>query len=139
MGNPPCHSPIRLGSRLIFFFLSQWKTTEIQSLKPPVKVMFRAFHWTCSKSSRAGLISLLVSIAEAAVPQGEQLWGLYMATCTKGRPWANLVPGVWWRVEREWCTSRPLHGALTGLVSRFLSPSPQLGAQSEPASAPAVL
>lgn len=57
--------------------------------------MFKAFHWTCSKSRRAGLISLLVSIAEVAVPQGEQLWGLYMATCTKGRPWANLVPGVW--------------------------------------------
>lgn len=120
MVHPPCHSLVRLGNRLVFFFPSQWKASEIQSLKPPAKVMFRAFCWTCSKSSRAGLIPFLVSTAEAAVPQGQQLWGLYTATCPGeglGLPWFAMRG---WRIARERCRSCPPRGTLTGLVSHFL-------------------
>lgn len=109
----PCHSPIRLGNRLIFFFPRQWKATELQSLKPPAKVMFRAFRWTCSKSSRAG----------AAVPRGEQLCGLYPATCT-GEGLGLTWVAVWvWTVERERCKACPPREALMSLISHFLLPT----------------
>lgn len=69
--------------------------------------MVRAFHWTCSESSGAELIPLLVSTAEASAPQGEQLWGLHTGTftgedlglpvlcCEGGKGTEHNLPSVW--------------------------------------------